>query len=229
MMRKAPSLVDLCVQLAIDNVRYLGDVGETDHHLLDRILSHCTLDQLTHIEHSTEGVDLSPVTNKLWKKFYSVQFGVESTNAVMKKMKQRNATYTWRQLYEAKAQEREEATQLSLDRIKLRYQEENARKQSRQVKLCAKTPPSSKKRSFFGGAVANNIYDTKSSLMKKAKIEFVNSREVKNIAAMNNKVVQRNHSVSPIGKPRVNPPGFASSSSSSSSSSKLIKPPRRRF
>lgn len=53
-MLKVPSLVDLCVQLAIDNVRYLGDVGETDYHLLDRILSHCTLDQLMHIENSTE-------------------------------------------------------------------------------------------------------------------------------------------------------------------------------
>lgn len=52
-MRQAPALVDLCVQLAIDNMRYLGNVGETDHHLLDRILSHCTLDQLKHIENST--------------------------------------------------------------------------------------------------------------------------------------------------------------------------------
>ncbi|KAL3632269.1 hypothetical protein CASFOL_025253 [Castilleja foliolosa] len=225
MMRQAPSLVDLCVQLAIDNVRYLGDVGETDNHLLDRILSHCSLDQLTHIENSTEGRDLSPVTDKLWKRFYDVQFGVESTNDVVKKMKMHNVTFTWKQLFEAKVQEREEATQLSLERIKLRYQEENARKQSRQVKLCAKAPPSSKKRSFFGGAVASNINNTKSSLMKKAKIEFVNSREVQNIAAMNNKVVQRNHSVSSIGKPRIPPPGFASSSSSS----KMIKPPRRRF
>ena len=54
MMRKAPSLVDLCVQMAVDNVRYLGDLGETDLHLLDRILPHCTVDQLRHIEDSTE-------------------------------------------------------------------------------------------------------------------------------------------------------------------------------
>lgn len=54
MAGRVPSLVDLCVQIAIDNVRYLGDVGETDFHLLERILPHCTLDQLVHIEHCTE-------------------------------------------------------------------------------------------------------------------------------------------------------------------------------
>lgn len=51
--REAPSLVDLCVKIAIDNVRYLGDVGETDLHLLERILPHCTKDQLIHVEDST--------------------------------------------------------------------------------------------------------------------------------------------------------------------------------
>ena len=52
--RKTPSLVDLCVQTAIDNLRYLGNVGPVDHHLLERILPHCTLDQLTHIEKASE-------------------------------------------------------------------------------------------------------------------------------------------------------------------------------
>ncbi|KAL0311476.1 UNVERIFIED_CONTAM: hypothetical protein Sangu_2442300 [Sesamum angustifolium] len=172
-MRKAPSLVDLCVQLAIDNVRYLGDVGETDFHLLDRFLSHCTLDQLTHIENSTEGRDLSP--------FYRTT---------------------------GKGKEREEATQKSLDRIKQRYQEEDARKQSRQVQFCSKVPPPSKKRSFYGGVAASNIYNTKSGLLKKAKLEFINS-------------------VSSTRKPIVNS-GFAASSSSSSSS-KITKPIQRRF
>lgn len=52
--KKIPSLLDLCVQTAIDNLRYIGDVGEVDTHLLERILPHCTVDQLTHIENSTE-------------------------------------------------------------------------------------------------------------------------------------------------------------------------------
>lgn len=54
MKRKIPSLVDLCVQTAIDNIRYLGDVGETDLHLLEHILPHCTVEQLMHVENSTE-------------------------------------------------------------------------------------------------------------------------------------------------------------------------------
>lgn len=53
-MVKPPSLVDLCVRTAIDNIRYLGDVGETDSHLLERILPHCTMDQLLHVENSTK-------------------------------------------------------------------------------------------------------------------------------------------------------------------------------
>ncbi|KAK6919674.1 hypothetical protein RJ641_015578 [Dillenia turbinata] len=45
MMKKvAPSLVELCIRTAIDDVRYLGDVGE---------IPHCTVDQLMHIENST--------------------------------------------------------------------------------------------------------------------------------------------------------------------------------
>lgn len=65
----APSLVDLCVQKAIDNVRYLGNVGPVDHHLLEQILPHCTLDQLMHIEKASEVrrvfVVLLPMSKKL--------------------------------------------------------------------------------------------------------------------------------------------------------------------
>lgn len=53
-VRKIPSLVDLCVNKAIDNLRFLGDVGETDIHLLERILPHCTVEQLMHVEKSSE-------------------------------------------------------------------------------------------------------------------------------------------------------------------------------
>lgn len=49
-----PSLLELCVQTAIDNVRYLGDVGGIDTQLLERILPHCSADQLKHIEDSSE-------------------------------------------------------------------------------------------------------------------------------------------------------------------------------
>ncbi|KAK6785263.1 hypothetical protein RDI58_018718 [Solanum bulbocastanum] len=199
---KVPSLVDLCVQTAVDNVRYLGDVGETDTHLLERILPHCSLEQLTHVENSTEGRDLSQVTDRLWKRFYQIEFGDKSINQVVERMKKVKVTFKWKQLYEAKTEEMEETQQRSFKRIKELYQNENAKRQSRQVRVCTKVPPSSNKRSFYGSGLGSNFGNTKSPLMKKAKIEFVNSREVKNLAAMKNKSVQRNHSqVSSIKKP----------------------------
>lgn len=59
-MQKVPSLRDLCVQKAIDNVRYLGDVGGTDEQFLRQILPHCTVEQLKHVEDSTEVRESSP-------------------------------------------------------------------------------------------------------------------------------------------------------------------------
>lgn len=127
MRRMVPSLVDLCVQTAVDNVRYLGDVGETDIDLLGRILPHCSLEQLKHVEKSTEvrnsmiklsscsvtypspflmfkfffqGRDLSQVTDRLWKRFYQIEFGDKSLNQVVERMKQKKVTFKWKKLYE---------------------------------------------------------------------------------------------------------------------------------
>nr|XP_016506946.1 PREDICTED: uncharacterized protein LOC107824664 isoform X1 [Nicotiana tabacum]XP_016506948.1 PREDICTED: uncharacterized protein LOC107824664 isoform X1 [Nicotiana tabacum]XP_016506949.1 PREDICTED: uncharacterized protein LOC107824664 isoform X1 [Nicotiana tabacum] len=117
MMHMAPYLVDLCVQKAIDNVRFLGDVGETEFHLLQRILPHCSLEQLMHVENLSQGRDLSPVTDKLWKRFYKIQFGEKSINQVVQDMKLRNGTFKWKQLYEAKLEELEETQQKLFKRI----------------------------------------------------------------------------------------------------------------
>ncbi|XP_073283082.1 uncharacterized protein [Primulina huaijiensis] len=80
-----------------------------------------------HIENTTKGRDLSPATDELWKKFYVRQFGIESANLVVERMGQKRVIFKWKQLYEAKLKDREEATQKSLDRIKKRYQEEDAK------------------------------------------------------------------------------------------------------
>ena len=131
---KAPTLVDLCVETAIDNVRYLGDVGETDLHLLDRILPHCTCDQLMLVENSTKGRDLTPVTDKLWKKFYKKEFGEKSLNVVIERMKEKKVAFRWKQLYEAKVTDLKEAEKKTSHRLKQLYQKEDARKQSRQTR-----------------------------------------------------------------------------------------------
>ncbi|MQL78950.1 hypothetical protein Taro_011397 [Colocasia esculenta] len=174
--REVPSLVKLCIQTAIDNIRYIDDVGETDISLLKEILPHCTVDQLAHIEKSTQGRDLSAVTDKLWKKFYERLFGEESVNVVVKRMKQKNVRFKWRLLYEAKSKEREEAQKKIAEQLKQRYAEEQKKRQSRQIQLVDKKPPSSNKRMFFGGnGPCYNVSNVKSNIMKKAKLEYLNS------------------------------------------------------
>lgn len=58
--KQPPSLLDLCVRTAIDNVRYIGYVGGVDFQLLEQILQHCTLEQLKHIEDATHVRRFSP-------------------------------------------------------------------------------------------------------------------------------------------------------------------------
>ncbi|XP_041005177.1 uncharacterized protein LOC121250217 isoform X1 [Juglans microcarpa x Juglans regia] len=218
-----PSLVDLCVKTAIDNVRYLGDVGETDLDLLGQILPHCTVDQLMHVEKCSEGRDLSPVTDKLWKKFYEKQFGTRNTEKVVERMAKSLKSYKWIRLYEAKSEDIAEHEKKAAARIKNLYKKENARKQSRQVQLCTKVPPSKNKRSFYGGGgPGHNVSNHKGNLMKKSKIEFLNSHEVKNLAAMKKKEYQKNDGASPTMKQARFSGIYAATTS------KLFKPVHRR-
>ncbi|KAL4352409.1 hypothetical protein GQ457_06G042630 [Hibiscus cannabinus] len=222
-VRRPPSLVDLCVRTAIDNVRYLGDVGETDTHLLERILPHCTVDQLLHVEKSTRERDLTPVTDKLWKNFYELQFGRESMKVVIERMKLKKVSFRWRQLYEAKLKDVKDAENKAIDRLRQLYKKEDARKQSRQVQLCTKVPPSSKRSFFSGSGPGCSFSNGKSNIMKKAKIDFMKSQEVKNLAAIKKKAVQSHHSGTAITKSS----GFYGKNSASTS--KHTKPLERRF
>ncbi|KAM7265892.1 hypothetical protein ACFE04_003575 [Oxalis oulophora] len=198
--RKVPSLVDLCVRLAIDNVRYLGDVGETDLHLLQRIFRHCSVDQLMHIEKSTEGRDLSPVTDELWKRFYEKRFGKKSTDLVIERMRDKKVAFRWMQLYEAKLEDMSQAEKKAVDRLKQLYKKEDDR-----------------------NGPSYNVSHIKSNIMKKTRIEYLKSRGVANIAAMKKNQIQRN----PSGPSMIKPSGY-SAKGSGSSSSMQIRPPSRR-
>lgn len=201
-MIRVPSLVDLCVQKAIDNVRYIGNVGETDTHLLERILPHCTVEQLMHIENATTGRDLSSVTNKLWKKLYEAKFGTEAMNKVIENMKRKRQRFPWRQLYQAKLKFQEEAQNKSLERMRQLYKSEDAKRQSRQIQICSKAPPSTRKRSFSGGfGSGSSICNSTSNLMKKAKVEYLNCAEMRNRIAMKKITMQRSHSSSSMKMP----------------------------
>ncbi|KAL5579781.1 hypothetical protein UlMin_012223 [Ulmus minor] len=193
MKLKAPCLVDLCVKTGIDNLRYLGDVGEMDLQLLDQIFPHCGIDHLECVEKGSQGRDLNPVTDKLWKKFYEKEFGVESLNDTIKRMKQAKFSFRWKQLYE-KADK-------ACEKIAKLYKKEDARKQSLQVRICTKVPPSTK-RSFWGGSGLGYNVSSKSKIIKKAKVEYLKSNEVKNIAAMKNNSLKRSNSSPPILKTR---------------------------
>ncbi|KAK2441373.1 transcription elongation factor B polypeptide [Trifolium repens] len=199
-VRKKPSLVDLCVQKAIDNVRYLGNVGPVDHHLLERILPHCTLDQLMHVEKASKGTDLSPVTDKLWKKFFEKQFGIDRTNEVIEIMSEKRVSFRWLQLYEANVKKMDQQEIEAVAKLKKMYKAEDARKQSRQVKICTKAPPSSKRRFWGDNGPGYNVSNVKSNIMKKSKIEFLKCREVKNIAAMNKNSIHRTASSSSFAR-----------------------------
>ena len=105
---KAPTLLDLCIKTAIDNRKHLGNVGDVSTEFLEQILSHCSKEELVHIEKSTKGRDLSPVTDKFWKRIFKEEFGRRATDDVIEKMKQRKVSYKWSKLYQAKLKSVEE-------------------------------------------------------------------------------------------------------------------------
>ncbi|KAL5722733.1 hypothetical protein ACHQM5_006217 [Ranunculus cassubicifolius] len=227
--RKIPSLVDLCIQTTIDNLRYLGDVGETDIELLKDILPHCTADQLMRIEKSTQGRDLSSVTNKLWRRFFQQKFGMETFHSLSENLKRNKVVFTWRMLYEAQLEDLELVQKENAEKLKQKYREENLKKQSRQVQIVSKVPPSSNKRNFcFGGGGGGGGWNSspskfpnaKGNLMKKARMEFLNSHEVKAQSVMKRIALKSSQSARPV-----KPTSFARNASSSSSNS--TKPYRR--
>ncbi|KAG6582213.1 hypothetical protein SDJN03_22215, partial [Cucurbita argyrosperma subsp. sororia] len=129
------------VNRAIDSLRLLGDVGQTDLNFLEHILPHCTVDQLMHIENCSKGRDLTPVTNKLWKTFYERKFGIDAVNGVLERMKHKES-FRWKQMYELKMKGLEEKAVEIEKRYIQNCRNEKTRKQSRQVKICEISPSS---------------------------------------------------------------------------------------
>ncbi|KAI3983438.1 hypothetical protein MKX01_038858 [Papaver californicum] len=208
--RKIPTLLELCVQTTIDNVRYLRDVGETDIDLLGEILPHCKVDHLMHIEKSTIERDLSPVTDKLWRKFYEKHFGAESTKTLIERMNKRKVSFKWMQLYEAKQKDLENVQEEYGNKLKELYKKEQNRRQSRQIQVVTKVSP------------ANNSSNTKGRLIKEAKMEFLNSHEARTTTMKKRNLLSNQH----IPPRTMTPPALFGGQSSSGSG--LAKPfPRR--
>ncbi|CAH2058311.1 unnamed protein product, partial [Thlaspi arvense] len=226
--KQPPSLVDLCLRTAIDNVRYIGYVGGVDFHLLEQIMQHCTLEQLMHIEDSTQDTDLSPVTNKFWKRFCEKQYAadVEELYLVVEDLKKRKMSFKWRELYEAKLKAVQEDEKEAINKLKQRYKAEDARKQSRQTKLCSKTPPA--KKAFWGnGASGYNVSNVKSNIMKKAKLDLLKSQEVKNLTAIKRNTIQKSFSISAPKRNGLSANAPSTSRSSSYGEVKNLTPTKR--
>ncbi|EFJ06298.1 hypothetical protein SELMODRAFT_440234 [Selaginella moellendorffii] len=184
---RAPSLQELCIHTAIDNLHRFGDVGDTDLDLLRIILPHCTTDQLRHIENCSKDRDLAPVTNELWKKCYGRDFGPHSLELVESKLKHASKSqFKWRDLYEAKLKHREEKQQKGVELLQRLHMEEESKKQSRQLKRCYKSPPEPK-RSFGSGGSSGAFSNVKGRLMRKARVEHAASREAKMMASIRKK------------------------------------------
>ncbi|KAL5555720.1 hypothetical protein UlMin_037956 [Ulmus minor] len=189
MKLKAHFLVDLCVKTVIDNLSYLGDVGEMDLQLLDQIFPHCSIDHLECAEKGSQGRDLSAVTDKLWKKFYEKEFGVESLNDTVKRMKHDKSPFARSNCMRWVSLKADEA----FEKIAKLYKKENA------FRICTKVPPSTK-RSFWGGSGPRYNVSSKRKIMKKAKVEYL--KRQKNIAAIKNNSLKGSNSSPPILKTR---------------------------
>jgi len=195
------SLLELCVRSAIDNLQYLGDVGETDIQLLKRILPHCNAEQLNHIETSTEGRDLSPVTDDLWRKCYGRTFGNDAVAMVKERMSIRGIKAKWRQLYQAKVREQEELQKKGVNRLKDLYREQNSQKESRKCQAIDLKPPESKRIRRTGPGAGSSGSSSKAPvkgrLMQKSRMDFAKSNAVSRQATMarNRSNIRSNNSI----------------------------------
>lgn len=174
------SLTEICLFSVIDNIDLIGDVGDTDFELLRKILLHCNVDQLQRIEDATEGRDLTPITDELWRRFYARKYGAESMATVERRMKKRGLSITWRALYDAKLKEQEETQQRCVNRLKELYLEAKQQKQSRQVQLLNIVPSSGRKRKFtaIGGPERPSGNQSGATLLKKARVDFSRSQQI---------------------------------------------------
>ncbi|KAI5006065.1 hypothetical protein ZWY2020_033308 [Hordeum vulgare] len=127
--RKPLSLLELCFRSAVDNLRYMNSVDNLEMGLLKRILPHCTLEQLTHIESCTQ-MDLTGVTDVLWKRFFQREFGEADMNVAIKRMKESGVRYKWKKLFEAKTEKQKQIEQRMSAGLRNKYEETNMKQQT---------------------------------------------------------------------------------------------------
>ncbi|KAL6123894.1 hypothetical protein ACLB2K_076411 [Fragaria x ananassa] len=97
----------------------------------------------------------------------------------MEKMKMKKASFRWSELYQAKSRSLEKKEKEVGERLKKMYEKEDARKQSRQVKVLDKVPPSNTRI----GVINKGLSKGKKSnqMMNKIKKQYENSLAKRNL------------------------------------------------
>eukprot|EP00897_Mesotaenium_endlicherianum_P009457 jgi/Mesen1/853/ME000112S10996 len=229
------SLKTLCTIVLIDNVDLLGDVGDTHEDFLRPILLHCNAEQLARIEDATEGRDLTVVTDDMWKACYARRYGAQSAAQLVERMTRRSVVFPWRTLYEEKGREQEETQKRCVNRLRQLYNRADAEKQSRQLVVCKKLPPESRKRArppsqshgrngwSTAAGCSSSVSGERGRLMKKARTAYAHSNEARAYASIKN----RPHTYSPPrqpARPLALPPKAATGAARPPSSKPLLAP-----
>eukprot|EP00271_Cylindrocystis_brebissonii_P011070 TRINITY_DN2777_c2_g4_i1.p1 TRINITY_DN2777_c2_g4~~TRINITY_DN2777_c2_g4_i1.p1 ORF type:complete len:351 (-),score=63.88 TRINITY_DN2777_c2_g4_i1:196-1248(-) len=236
-----PTLSSLCLDILLANLDALGDVGDTDWDTLEILLRRCNMQYVRRIEDANPSRDLSRVTEELWRGFYSSSYGRPSMEAVLARMKRRNVTCKWRDLFDAKGREVEEKRERGLERLREKSKALKDERASRQVQVVDVVPvsagsnrrkkvSSSANRTTYTGAIpAKRPFSTPSalasssgsSILKKSKTEYATSAYVQGVK---NQIQPRRPSFRPNSSPlhALPTPSFRPSTSSLTSPTKRL-------
>eukprot|EP00898_Chlorokybus_atmophyticus_P009038 jgi/Chlat1/9135/Chrsp97S09282 len=183
-----PSLKDACLEVLRQNASYLTDVGDTDSDLLTVILTGCDADTLERVQRSTTHRDLSAVLDRPWREAYRLAWGKESVAGVVARAQQQGeASIDWRTEYKRKDKEQREKQERSAARLRQLYSEKQNERKNKQIVVCNKNPPTSKRRHSGGGSHSASSRDCgsgKGLKLKKLRAEFASSREGQQLRAM---------------------------------------------
>ncbi len=101
-----PSLLELCIRTACENVAHIGDVGSLPTQFVSRILQSCSgADQLRHIEVCSKRLDLGQVSDELWRRWFANDFGTTCAEYIIhtgERLGPQNPIPKWRRLYDEK-------------------------------------------------------------------------------------------------------------------------------
>lgn len=147
--REVPSLKQQCVNVLIAFRRFIGDVGYVEPESLRSILSHCSLEELKHVEDETMAGserDLKWYTWHIWQKLYLLEFPRPSEIIPLKNPPRDYVAPAgvsdlgnWRLMYYRAQKAKEDKLKQIADKLRQSYANEQNGKNSRKVETVAVT------------------------------------------------------------------------------------------